>query len=113
MDQVELADRAQTDSRAFNFPLPTTLKNDEEIIFLIQHNKPIHDAETCGDNAIADWVRLKRREQRMRSIRKHAELLVKLKYVIHRAHEENMDESGNPICWTPQNWRKTMVKKEN
>ena len=51
---------------------------------------------------IADWARLKRREQRKRSIRKHAELLVKLKMVIHQAHEENMDESSNPICWAPQ-----------
>ena len=83
MEHIELADRAQTDSRAFDFALPTTLKNKKEIIFLVQHNTPIHDIETCGDNAIADWARLKRRGQRMRRIRKRAELLVKLKYVIH------------------------------
>ena len=83
MDNVELANRAQTDSRAFNYALPTTLKNKEEIIFLIQHNTPIHNVETCGDNAIADWARMKRREQRMRRTWKHAELLVKLKAVIY------------------------------
>ena len=49
----------------------------------------------------------------MMRIRKCAELLVKLKYVIHQAHKENMDESGNTICWAPQNWKKTLVKKEN
>ena len=74
---------------------------------------PIHDVETCGDNMIADWVRLKRREQRMRRIRKCAELLVELKYTIHWAHKENTDESRNPVCWQPQNWKKTLVKKEN
>ena len=63
MDNVKLADRAQTDSRAFNFALPTTLRNEEEIIFLMQHNTPIHDVETCGDNVIVDWVRLKRRAE--------------------------------------------------
>ena len=113
MDCVELTNNVQTDSRAFNFALPTALKNQEEIIFLVQHNMPIHNVETCGDNAIADWARLKRREQRMRRIRKCAELLVKLKYAIHQAHEENMDESSKPICWAPQNWRKSLVKKEN
>ena len=54
MEHVELADRAQTDSRAFNFTLPTALKKEEEIIFLIQHNTPIHDIKTCGDNTIAN-----------------------------------------------------------
>ena len=83
MDHVELADRAQTDSRAFNFALPTALKNEEEIVFLIQHNTPIHDVQTCGDNVMADWVKLKRRERRKRSLAKHAELLEKLKAVIH------------------------------
>ena len=76
MDKVELADDIQTDSRAFNFALPTALRNKEEIIFLVQHNMPIHNVKTCGDNVIADWVRLKRREQRKRRIRTHAELFV-------------------------------------
>ena len=60
MDEVDLADEVHTDSQAHNFALPTTLKNKEEIVFLIQQNTPICDVETCGDNAIADWARLKR-----------------------------------------------------
>ena len=97
MDYVELANRTFTDSRAFNYALPSTLKNEEEIVFLIQHNMLIHDIKTFGDNAISDWVKLKRKERRMRSIRKCAELLVKLKYAIYQAHEENMDKSGKPM----------------
>ena len=87
----------------FNFALPTTLKNKEEIIFLRQPNTPICDVETCRDNAIADWARLKGQNQRIKSIRKQAELLVKLKVVIHQAYEENVDESGIPICLMAQN----------
>ena len=112
MDNVELADGAQTNSRAFNFALPTTLKNKEEIVFLVQHNTPIQDVENCGENAIADWARLKRREQRMRRTWKCAELLVTLKAAIHRAHKENMDENDLPICLALKNWRRTSVKKE-
>ena len=112
MDNIELANGAQTESRAFNFALPTALKNEEEIVFLVQHNMPIHNVETCGDNATADWVRLKRRNQRIRSIRKQAELLVKLKAVIHRAHKESLDESGIPICQMSQNWREH-IKREH
>ena len=38
--------------------------------------------------------------------------MVKLKAVIHQAHEENLDESGIPICLMAQNWRKN-IKKEH
>ena len=62
---------------------------------------------------MADWARLKRREQRKKSQGNHAELLVKLKVVIHRVHKENMDENGVPICLAPGNWRRTTAKKEN
>ena len=60
MNKVKLADQVETDSRAHNFALPTALKNKEEIIFLVQQNMPIVNVETCGDNAITDWARLKR-----------------------------------------------------
>ena len=66
MDDVELADKVQTDSQAHNFTLPTALKSEEEIVFLIQQNMPIHDVKTCGNNAIADWARLKRQNARVR-----------------------------------------------
>ena len=74
---------------------------------------PIHDVKTCGDNVIADWAKLKRKNARVRREMKHRELLVKLKAVIHQVHEENMDENGIPICLTPQNWRNLQVKKEH
>ena len=60
MDDVKLADEVQTESRAHNFALPTALKNEEEIVFLVQQDMPICKVETCGNNALADWVRLKR-----------------------------------------------------
>ena len=113
MDNIELADQVQMDSWAHNLTLPTALKNEEEIIFLVQQNTPIHDVETCGDNTIADWARLKRQNVRIRREMKQRELLVKLRVVIHWAHEENMDENGIPICLTPQNWRNLQVKKEH
>ena len=106
MDNVEFADEVQTNSRAHNSALPTALKNEEEIVFLIQQNTPIQDVKTCGDNAIADWARLKRQNARVRREMKRRELLVKLKVVLHQAHKENLDENGIPICITPQNWRK-------
>ena len=49
----------------------------------------------------------------MRRIRKCAELLVKLKIAIHRAHKINLDGSGKPICWELVNWRKAQIKKED
>lgn len=113
MANTELADNAYTDSRAFNFTLPTALRNEEEIIFLIQQNTPTCNIKTCRDNVIADWARLKRWNRRMMSIRKKAELLVKWKAVILWAHEVNADQNGILICLTLQNWRKTGIKKEN
>ena len=113
MDNVELADRAQTDSQAFNYTLPSALINKEEIVFLVLHNMPIHDIESCGNTAIADWVKLKRREQRRKSHRKHVELLEMLRMVIHQTHKENMDENGIPLCLNRENWKSMMVKTEN
>ena len=97
MDNIKLADEVHTDSCAHNFALPTALKNEEEIIFLVQQNMPICDIETCGDNAIADWARLKRQNARVKREMKQRELLVKLKAVIHWAHEENMDEDRKSV----------------
>ena len=66
MNEVELADKVQMDSHAHNFTLPTALRNEEEIVFLVQQNTPIRDVKTSGNNAIADWARLKRRNARVR-----------------------------------------------
>ena len=60
MNEVKLANQVQTDSQAHNFTLLTTLRNEEEIVFLVQQDTPTCDIKTCGDNAIVDWVRLKR-----------------------------------------------------
>ena len=65
MDNIKLADKVQMDSHTHNFTLPTALRNKEEIVFLIQQNTPIRDVETCGNNAIADWGRLKRKNARV------------------------------------------------
>ena len=105
MKEVELADQVETDSWAHNFALLTTLKSKEETVFLVQQNTPIVDVETCGDNAIADWARLKRQNARIRRENKRRELLAKLRVALHWAHEDNLDENGIPICLTPQNWR--------
>ena len=113
MNKVELADEVQTNSWAHNFAFPTTLKSEEEIVFLVQQNMPICDVKTCGDNAIADWARLKKQNARIRREMKQKELLVKLRVVIHRVHKENLDENRIPICLTPQNWRNLWVKKEH
>ena len=112
MDHIELADGVQTDSWSHHFTLPSTLKNTEEdLIFIVQSDTPLHDIETCGENMYSNWARLKRREWRMKRIRKHAELLVKLKIAIHQAHEVNLDKSGKHIHWRPINWRKAQLKK--
>ena len=66
MDNIKFANKVHTDSRAHNFTLSTALKSEEEIIFLVQQNTPICDVKTCGDNAIADWARLKRGNARVR-----------------------------------------------
>ena len=112
MDNIKLADEVQTDSQAHNFTLPTALKNEEEIVFLVQQDMPICNIETCGDNVIADWARLKRWNVKVRRGMKQSELLVKLRAAIHRAHEENMDKNGIPICLMPQNWSNLWVKME-
>ena len=113
MNEVKLADQVQTDSWAHNFTLPSALWSKEEIIFLIQQDMPIRDVETCGNNAIADWARLKRRNARVRREMKWREMLVKLRAAIHQAHKENLDENDIPICLMPQNWRNLWVKKEH
>ena len=105
MDKVKLANQVKTDSQTHNFALPTTLKNKEDIIFLVQQNTPIVNVKTCGNNAIADWARLKRQNVRIRRENNRRVLLAKLRVALHQAHKENLDENGFPICLTPQNWR--------
>ena len=77
--------------------------DNHKIVQVIQSDSTIYDLQDLNEEDIADWRRIKKKNVRvrhMRKIRRRAELLVKLKRELRKTHKLSRTESGFPgIFW--------------